>query len=138
MTWTRLMLTAVVVLAVSPAWADFQAGEDAYKKGDYATALKQWRPLAEQGDASAQFRLAYMYVNGYGVPEDMTEAARWYRRAAEQGLAPAQFNLGWLYFLGRGVPQDDKEAVRWYRLAAAQGNAGPSPTWASCIDTVPE
>jgi len=49
-------------------YADFQAGLAAYNQGDYATALKEWRPLAEQGYAPAQFNLGFLYDNGYGVP----------------------------------------------------------------------
>lgn len=103
--------------------ADFQKGWDASKKGDYAAALKEWRSLAEQGDANAQSNLGWMYDNGFGVLEDDKEAAKWYRLAADQGEAGAQFNLGWMYAYGLGVLEDDKEAVRLYRLAAEQGEA---------------
>ncbi len=121
---TATMLHAVVVvLAAVPAWADFKAGDEAYSRGDYATALKEWRPLAEQGDALAQSYLGLMYENGEDVPQDYAEAIRWFLRAAAQGLAEAQSNLGKVYNYGKGVPQDYKEAVRWYRLAAAQGDA---------------
>ena len=102
---------------------DFQAGMEAYKAGDYATALKEWKPLAEQGDAAAQNALGYMYNNGFGVTQDFKEAAKWYRLAAEQGHAQAQFNLGGLYFFGQGVTQDYKEAAKWFRLAGEQGDA---------------
>jgi len=61
--------------------ADFQAGQDAYDRGDYATALKEWRPLAEQGHATAQSNLGYMYDNGLGVPQDYTQARDWYLKA---------------------------------------------------------
>ena len=98
-------------------------GEAAYQRGDYATALQIWRPLADQGDAGAQAWLGLMYDNGHGVTQDYAEAARWYRLAAAQGLALAQFNLGEMYYLGQGVPQDYAEAVKWYRLEAVQGNA---------------
>ncbi len=123
MRWARLMLAAVVVLAVSPTWADFRAGLDAANRGDYATALKEWRPLAEQGDASAQYNLGFMYATGKGVPQDDNEAVRWYRLAAGQGDASAQLNLGFRYAMGLGVPQDDTEAARWLRRDAEQGNA---------------
>ena len=103
--------------------ADFQKGLDASKNGDYATALKEWRPLAEQGDANAQSNLGWMYDNGFGVLEDDIEAVKWYRLAAEQGEASAQFYLGWMYAYGLGVLEDDKKAVKWYRLAAEQGEA---------------
>jgi len=103
--------------------ADSQAGAKASTLGDYATALKEWRPLAEQGDMESQFRMGFLYDNGYGVPQDYGAAARWYRLAAEQGHDLAQRRLGLLHEQGLGVPQDYGEAARWYRLAAEQGNA---------------
>ena len=84
----------------------------AYKSGDYATALREWTPLAKQGNADAQFDLGVMYELGQGVPQDGKTAVKWYRLAAEQGLADAQFNLGVMYAEGRGVPQDGKTAVK--------------------------
>lgn len=110
-------------LAAPVAAQDLSAGLAAYREGDYATALENWRPLAEQGNAFAQYSLGVMYDTGRGVPQDYTEAARWFRLAAEQGHASAQFNFGLMYRNGDGVPQDDAEAVRWYRLAAEQGDA---------------
>ena len=74
--------------------ADFQAGVAAYQKGDYAAALREWTPLAEQGDANAQYNLGVMYIEGQGVSQDYKQAAKWFTRAAEQGDAVAQFNLG--------------------------------------------
>ena len=91
--------------------ADFQKGADAYNKGDYATALKEWRPLAEQGQAGAENNPGWMYDKGQGVPQDDKEAVKWYRLAAEQGDAYAQSNLGVTYEKGQGVPQDHKEAA---------------------------
>jgi hypothetical protein len=101
----------------------FEEGMAAYERGDYATALKKWRPLAEAGDATAQNNLGAMYANGQGVPQDDEEAAKWFRLAAEQGGADAQNNLGVMYANGRGVPQDYREAAKWFRLAAEQGHA---------------
>ena len=95
----------------------------AYQRGDYATALREWRPLAEQGNPEAQFNLGAMYERGQGVTQDDTEAARWYRKAAEQGNANAQFFLGVRYIEGKGVPQDYARAVGWWRKAAEQGVA---------------
>ena len=103
---------------------DFEKGSEAYKAGDFETALREFRLLAEQGNARAQFRLGSMYDEGDGVPEDNAEAVKWYRLAAEQGDAFAQTNLGWMYEAGKGVLQDYAEAVKWFRLAAEQGNAG--------------
>jgi TPR repeat protein len=68
-----------------PAVADLAAGVVALKNGDNATALKDFLPLARQGDAAARFYLGLMYDNGRGVPKDYAEAVRWYSKAAEQG-----------------------------------------------------
>ena len=118
-----LAIALLVIPAVSASGQDFQKGVAAYRSGDYATALREWTPLAEQGHASAQGNLGVMYENGQGAPQDYKAAVRWYRLAAEQGQASAQYNLGVMYRKGQGVPQDDKAAVNWYRLAAEQGHA---------------
>ena len=83
---TATMLLAVgVVLVAEPAWADFEAGAEAYVRGDYTIALKEWRPLAEQGNAEAQFQLGWMYTEGEGVPRDYVQAHLWFNLSAEQG-----------------------------------------------------
>jgi len=75
---------ALSLTAAAPASGqNFQKGMTAYKSGDYETALREWTPLAEQGDADAQINLGRMYDNGEGVAEDNTEAVRWFRLAAE-------------------------------------------------------
>ena len=121
----RIFLAAVMLLGLAtPAWAGFDEGFAAYKQGDYATALREWRLLAAQGNASAQSNLSIMYEKGQGVPLDDGAAVRWwYRKAAEQGDASAQNNLGSMYADGRGVPQDYVQAQMWWNLAAA-GNEG--------------
>jgi TPR repeat protein len=122
----RILAAVVIVLAligVSPAVAGpIEDGYAAYHKGDYATALRYWRPFAaEKGYALAQISLGFMYTKGEGMPQDYVEAVRWFRLAAEQGYAIAQFNLGVMYGKGEGVPQDDVLAHMWSNLAAAQG-----------------
>ncbi len=102
----------------------FEDGLAAADRGDYATALRLLRPLAEQGNALAQYNLGVMYDQSLGVPQDYAQAVKWYRLAAEQGYALAQYNLGVSYEQSHGVPQDYAQAVKWYRLAAEQGNAG--------------
>ena len=122
----QLLIIPLVLLSLisSPSWsADFGKGYTAYNSGDFATALREWTPLAEQGNASAQYNLALMYDFGKGVLQDYKTAAKWFRLAAEQGDASAQFNLALMYEDGEGVLQDDKTAVKWYRLAAEQGDA---------------
>ena len=103
-----------------PAWAGFEEGEAAYNRGDYATAIREFRPLAEQGDAYAQFNVGLMYSEGEGVPQDYAKAAKWYSKAAGQEHAGAQVSLGRMYGEGLGVPQDYVRAYAWYDLAASR------------------
>jgi len=119
---TGMLILVLLSLGV-PALADLAAGQRAYAVGDYAGALREFLPLAQQGNATAQLNIGDLYNEGHAVPQDYQEAARWYRLAGEQGNAWAQLNLGVLYGKGQGVPQDYKEAAHWYRLAAEQGNA---------------
>lgn len=105
------------------ATATSEDGWAAYERGDYATALRVFRTLAERGDTNAQNSLGVMYNNGIGVTTNHAEAARWYRLAAERGDTAAQSNLGVMYYNGQGVATNYAEAAKWYRLAAEQGNA---------------
>lgn len=100
---------------------DFQAGVEAYIKGDIKTAVQKFKIAAEQEEALAQFNLGLIYSHGHGIRPDYKEALKWYRLAADQGQAEAQSNLGWMYRNGLGVQKDYKEALRWYKLAADQG-----------------
>ena len=104
----------------APAWAGFDEGLAAYQRGDYATAVREWRPLAEQGVADAQYNLGVMYGEGLGVPQDYAKAVGWWRKAAEQGHATAQYNLGVAYHNGEGVPQNYAQAHMWHNLAASR------------------
>ncbi|MDA7709257.1 sel1 repeat family protein [bacterium] len=118
-----MVLAFLMTLSSSVAAQDFQKGHVAYEAGDYATAIKEWMPLAEAGDALAQYSLGFMYQIGEGVLQDYKEAVKWWRLAAEQGVAYAQYNLGRNHYSGQGVFQDYKKAVKWWRLAAEQGVA---------------
>jgi V8-like Glu-specific endopeptidase len=109
---------------VSPALAaELDDAVAAAHSGDYATALRRLSPLAEKGDARAQFDIGFMHAYGWGVPRSPAEALTWYRKAADQGLPIAQHFLGLVYFNGEGVRPDCAEAVRWFARAAAQGFA---------------
>jgi TPR repeat protein len=119
-----LVLAVMLATAVEPARAG--PGDDAlaaYSGRDYATALRLWRPLADQGDASAEFWVGACYDLGHGVAADPAVAVQWYRKAAEQGHANAQHNLGNLYEVAQGVSPDYAltAAATWYRRAAEQG-----------------
>jgi hypothetical protein len=122
------IVAVVMALGCVSAWAgpkeDYRKGREHEQAEDYAEAVKWYRKAADQGYASAQFNLGFMYNKGKGVPLDDTEAVKWYRKAAEQGDAKAQSNLGFMYQHGEGVTQDYTEAVKWYRKAAEQGQAG--------------
>lgn len=115
------MLLALVPL---PSVAqDYDLGLSAYASGDYATARRELKPLAEQGHARSQYRLGVMYFNGQGVLQDYAEAVRWFRAAAEQGDASAQFNLGVMYHKGEGVIQDYILAHMWLNIGGANGSS---------------
>jgi hypothetical protein len=105
-----------------PPAADLAAAKAALNNGDWATALKELRPLAERGDATAQQELGILYMNGLGVPRDAARAVQLFRLVAKQGDAEGEALLGSMYETGQGVQKDDHEATRWYRLAAEQGH----------------
>jgi len=117
-----VILAFLMTFSSSVVAQDFQKGFAAAQAGDYATALKEWKPLAEAGDADAQNNLGVMYHNGNGVLQDYAEAVKWYRLAAEQGDASAQNNLGLMYEYGNGVLQDNTMAHMWYNIASANGH----------------
>ena len=123
-TLRTICLTLTLLLgSVGTSWgADFYKGVDAYKSGDFATALREFRPLAEQGDAGAQYSLGWMYLKGEGVPQDYKSALKWFTLAAEQGYAKAQYSLGLMYALGEGVIQDNVYAHMWGNIAASSGD----------------
>jgi TPR repeat protein len=119
----NLVATAFVAgAAIAPALAGpLEDGMEAYLDKDYLKAVQTWRPLAESGDATAQYRLGVMYAEGKGVAPNNVEAARWFERAALQGDASAQYDLGASYAEGIGVPKDNAAAAKWFRRAADQG-----------------
>ena len=117
-----LFFTITLGMAQGANAGPFEDGHAAYTRGDYATALRLWSPLAAQGYAEAQNNLGVMYENGTGVPQDYKEAVRWYRLAAAQGNAKAQNNLGVMHERGQGVPQDYARAYMWFNLSAASSS----------------
>jgi len=80
-----LAAVALFVGSMTAHAADFSAGVKAYNLGDYVTALRIFRQLAEQGDADAQYNLGAMYSKGLGVTQDYIQAHMWYNLAAAQG-----------------------------------------------------
>ena len=116
------VVALALALAAPVAAQDFEAGHEAYWRGDYAAALREWRPLAEQGHARAQNNLGRMYDDGLGVPQDYAEALSWYKKAAALGNVFAYYNLGLMYSKGDGVAQDVVLAHMWWTLAISQGD----------------
>lgn len=118
-------LAGALVLAaalVAPAGAGpLDEGLDAYRAKEYAKAVDLWRPLADKGDAVAQYRLGLLYAEGKGVEQNDATAFVWMQRAAIQGNADAQYDLGTSYFAGIGVEKSETEAARWFQRAANQG-----------------
>ena len=90
----RFLAVITLALLVLTGCQSYPLREDAKAHRDAAAEFKRIRPLAEQGDAGAQYRLGVMYQLGWGVTKDYKEAIRWYRRVAEQGDADAQKILG--------------------------------------------
>lgn len=110
---------ALAFAAAGPSLADVRAGVEAYQRGDYAAALREWRPLAERGDPDAQFNLAQAHRLGRGVPADLNTAIDLYRKAATQGHAEAEALLAIALFQnGRRA-----EAMPWLAKAAERGDA---------------
>lgn len=124
---TRRLASLLVALALSlatmPARADFESGLEAYTVGSFEQAAREWQPLAEQGDAAAQYHLGLLYEEGQGLQKDFDLARFWYLRAAQQGYTDAYFALGDIYALGRGTQADRSLAYHWYTMAAGLGHA---------------
>jgi uncharacterized protein len=120
--YTFAPILVMLSLAAPVAAGPNQDAMAAYERGDYATALRLLHPLADQGDAQAQYNLGTLYDNGQGVAQNDAEAMKWYRKAADQGDDRGQNNLATMYVKGQGVPQNYAEAMTWYRKAADQGN----------------
>ena len=106
-----------------PTWTILGGGYQSYLKGDFSAAYEEWLPLAELGDAEAQYNLGVMYDEGAGRDRVLGKAAEWYGMAAEQGFVDAQTNLGIMYMSGQGVPRDRASAQRWLQMAADQGDS---------------
>jgi uncharacterized protein len=117
----RTLLAISAILCCNAALAGLKEGYEALARNDYATAIKEYRPLAERGNAEAQYRIGRMYEFGQGYPQDKARGIAWVRKAAAQNHADAQQELGVIYATGDGVKQDDVQAVAWFRKAATQG-----------------
>lgn len=148
-TWLANVLTVcfmiVIIIAswdyfwVKRATRYFNNGNEYREKGDWQSAVAEWKSASEAGkdalltrfpggfeareDAhKAEFNLGLAYTKGgHGIVENYQEAAKWYGLAAEGGMPEAQFNLGILYLNGQGVPRNPDKAVEWIKKSARQG-----------------
>ncbi len=116
----------LIVGLTAPAWADLASGQASYLRGDYGEAWRELKPLADQGNAEAQYQVGVMYDHGQTVKRSYRTAAQWYERAAQQGHPGAQFNLGFMLYNGSGeeddpVAQNYSAAAAWLTRAAASG-----------------
>ena len=118
----RIAVFVICIVMSMSSWAGLNEGMDAYKNGDYVTALKILKPLAAKGNTDAQLQLVKMYEYGQGAEQNLSESAKWCTKAAEHGNAKAQLMLGDKYKYGSGVDQNAVEYVRWYTKAAEHGN----------------
>jgi hypothetical protein len=116
------VIVIMCFLGLTPAYAGFEEAVKAVNKGEFAVAFKEFKALAEQGDARAQHALGWMYYDGQGRAKDYKKAAYWYEKAAEQGNITAQINLAQMYAYGKGVKQDFIIAARWWSKLAEQGD----------------
>ncbi len=108
----------LIFLCTTPVYANYEKGLEALTKNDFATAIKEWTPLANQGDANLQSTIAVLYHTGQGVKQSYKDAFYWYEKAAKQGISAAQANLGVMYAKGTGTKQDFVQSYAWYSLAA--------------------
>jgi uncharacterized protein len=113
-----LIVPALIAFVAAPISAQsVKAGIDAWQHSDYSGAVAIWRPLAEKGDADAEFNLGQAYRLGRGVPTNLAAAKTWFERAANQGHVDAETTLGLLLFQNG----DQSEGLNWLKKAALQG-----------------
>ena len=90
----RFIAATLAALSVAvPARAEFEAGREAFEKGDYTKALNEFLPSVMEGNTDAQFYLALMYEKGAGVPRNPAQSFKWYNLAAHQGSPEALLTL---------------------------------------------
>lgn len=116
-----IKVSGVITLLAAgvPAFADVKTGIDAYQRGDFASAVGAWRPLADAGDADAQYNLGQSYRLGRGVPADPQQAESWFQRAADQGHERARNAYGLTLF------QNGRRAEAIPFIEEAAGNNFP-------------
>lgn len=121
---TKILFLVLAFLFVLPvaAHADFLEGKKSYDNKNWRRAIVHLRPLAEQGDARAMVLLGNMYLEGYGVEKDSTEAFMLYHRAATRNNPDGMLSTATLYQTGDGIPVNTRLAILWFERCAKTGN----------------
>jgi TPR repeat protein len=119
--WALLILALGCVLCTSALAGPLDDAEAAYNRKDYAKAVELWRPLAEQRNPIAQFKLGEMYLDGIGVAKDCDSAFLWLRLSAVQENAHAQHLLAMTYMLGSCALVNLAKATYWQTKSANHG-----------------
>ena len=117
--WLTFLCTVLVFSCTTAAWADYGAGQAAWKAGRYAEALRQWRASARKGDRRAMAALGRALVKGVGVPQDFVEAHKWLNLAAARGDEKAAAERD---TLAKEMTVEERAEAR--KLARAWRNAG--------------
>jgi TPR repeat protein len=108
----------VLIAGTVPAHADTKAGVDAWSRGDYDAAVKQWRGPALKGDPDAQFNMGQAYKLGRGVKTDLNIALDWYKKAAAQGHLQAADSCGHLLHYQQRIT----EALPYLQASSDRGD----------------
>ena len=118
----RLSFSVLVALTLlsSPTLADYTLGLIAYDRGDIDSAQREFSALAEQGNPSAQYSLAMLYLKN--DPPEYARAIPWLEKSTHRGLPESQYMLGTLSLYGVGTAKDTKQGMHWLTLASDQNN----------------
>ena len=116
-----LLIIIFAIFSTNVSAQDLDKGLEAYFSSDFATAWKELKPLAEQGNPKAQQRVGTMQEKGYGALQDFSEAVKWYTLSAKGGYFVGQYRLAEMYEKGLGVTQSNLLAHAWYNIASANG-----------------
>jgi TPR repeat protein len=115
----KRLILLVALLFPFAASAGMDEGVAAYTAGDYATAMTEFRTLADQGNPDGQYFVGFIYHNGFGVKANQVEALKWFEKAAGQGEQRSQYYAGIIYAGGKGgVAKDLAAADMWLTLSA--------------------
>ena len=121
-----LILAFLITLSLPVLAQNFNMGRAAFEAGDYAAAKKILMPLANAGNADAQYNLGLMYEQGAGVAQSWAESAVWQKLAAKQGHVKSQYDLSIKHITGTGVLMDAVMGYMWANIASANGYSGAS------------